>query len=484
MVDRIESSPFNPMDHVTAMEDILLHRVSEVFQRQDKNVDGLDFTELRKALKMMVPKSVLECDINRWFEQLTLGKGDEENITKKEVLDYIHGKDVVQKAFAAAVRDRADTERGKKVKVLFRMYDKTDDGFISMGELQKMLKGLVHDFTGEEIQVICADLDKIKDGNVSFDEFMEWVSGESDVAAELRRAIDRTTGDARTARIKATFQQYDRSGDGQLEIPELHMALQTLGSFTNEEVKNVCADLDKNGDGSVSYKEFANWISSAGGSKEVIKAKAILAPTDSDGLEAVFYNFCGPGHLTMDSVSFVKLCRDCKFLDNNFDETQADLLFHRIANKKTRRIELEQFDEVRQQMAEKKGITLEAIYDTLIKVWRPPAHRNKVTVTREFTLASRPLGEISGTPRSNTTPRRPKSKDGSTPRRYLPGIVRLPVIKNPQPVDNSELWKVFGFNSPAGRALMRAYPPKDTPRNYYSTTGSGPPTSRSDNQSS
>ena len=31
-----------------------------------------------------------------------------------------------------------------------------------------------------------------------------------------------------------------------------------------------------------------------------MKAKAILAPADNDGLEAVFYNFCGVGHSDMD----------------------------------------------------------------------------------------------------------------------------------------------------------------------------------------
>ena len=31
-----------------------------------------------------------------------------------------------------------------------------------------------------------------------------------------------------------------------------------------------------------------------------MKAKAILAPADNDGLEAVFYNFCGVGYSDMD----------------------------------------------------------------------------------------------------------------------------------------------------------------------------------------
>lgn len=42
-------------------------------------------------------------------------------------------------------------------------------------------------------------------------------------------------------------------------------------------------------------------IKAGKGPKEAMKAKAILAPADNDGLEAVFYNFCGVGHSEMDN---------------------------------------------------------------------------------------------------------------------------------------------------------------------------------------
>ena len=71
-------------------------------------------------------------------------------------------------------------------------------------------------------------------------------------------------------------------------------ALRNLGSLTNEEVRHVCADLDKSKDRHISYAEFRAWIKNGQSSREIEKAKAILAPSDSDGLEAVFYNFCAP----------------------------------------------------------------------------------------------------------------------------------------------------------------------------------------------
>jgi Ca2+-binding EF-hand superfamily protein len=452
-LQRKEGGKNLPMD-----DEIVVAKVDEIFKRHDKDATGfLDMAELPKALKALVPKSMLECDVNRFFEEL-IKISDDGLLSKKDLMTYLSGGEQVQKSLAEAIRTHADEVRLKKVRVLFRMYDKTDDGFLTMGELTKLIKALGPDFTGAEIQAIEADIDKIKDGKVSTDELMEWVSSHSEVARELRKVIDRTTGGVRTARIKATFQKYDKSGDGNLEIPELHVALHNLGCFTTEEVKRVCTDLDKNRDGMVSFKEFSAWVSSGSGTKEVTKAKAILAPTDSDGLEAVFYNFCGPGHLDMDHGAFLKMCRDCNWEDERSDEHTLDLIFNKLKHRSTQRIEFEQFEELRDLLAQKRGADHEEIYDALIRTWKPQVRLLNVTKTKEFELGSRPLG--SSTPRS---PRKPK-----TPRRAL-GVTRLPVIKTPRSLDNTELYKVFGMNTPAGRALLRCYPPKESPRSPVSS---------------
>ena len=47
-------------------------------------------------------------------------------------------------------------------------------------------------------------------------------------------------------------------------------------------------------------QSIAARIKAGSGPREAMKAKAILAPADNDGLEAVFYNFCGVGHSDMD----------------------------------------------------------------------------------------------------------------------------------------------------------------------------------------
>lgn len=470
-----EGSELATQDQGATVDDITAARVDEVFKRHDKDADGsLEMHELKKAIQALVPKSTLPVDVKRYFD--LLDKGGDGLLSKQELMTFVGGPDQVQKNFAEAIRTTADTSRMKKIRVLFRMYDKTDDGYLNMGEMRKLLKGLGPNFTSDEIDAMEADIDKIKDGKVSIDEFMEWVSSSSDIARELRHVIDRTQGGVRTARIKATFQKYDRSGDGNLEIEELSMALKTLGCFTTMEVQKICTDLDKNKDGSVSYKEFAVWVSSGAGGKEITKAKAILAPSDGDGSEAVFYNFCGPGHLEMDHGAYIKMCRDCQFIDDKLFEDEADLIFHKLKTRHSQRIELEHFEEVRDLLAEKRGEDLESVYEALIKVWKPKVDLHNVTQIKAFKLASEPLGRTNSTPR--TPGRQGKPRDGMTPRKYT-GSTRLPAIKGlPKKVDNSELYKVFGMNSPAGRALLRAYPPKESPRLYVPS--SARPTVRTD----
>lgn len=87
-----------------------------------------------------------------------------------------------------------------------------------------------------------------------------------------------------------------------------------------------------------------------------MKAKAILAPADNDGLEAVFYNFCGVGHSDMDGKGFKKLCQDCSLMDKKLDTTTVDLIFadNRVKPRGMNRIDFYQFEIALELVAEKK----------------------------------------------------------------------------------------------------------------------------------
>ncbi|CAK9087708.1 unnamed protein product [Durusdinium trenchii] len=196
------------------------------------------------------------------------------------------------------------------------------------------------------------------DEKVSRMEFLAWLQKGSPKALEVKKEIIATTGIRWEQRIRRAFQTYDIDNSGLMDMGAMAMALRNLGSLTNEEVRNVCADLDKSKDHRISYAEFRAWIKNGMGSRslgEIEKAKAILAPSDSDGLEAVFYNFCGAGKAELDGKSFMKLCEDCQLLDRKMGSAQVDLIFcdTRVKKKGQRTIDVVQFEVALELLAER-----------------------------------------------------------------------------------------------------------------------------------
>lgn len=114
-------------------------------------------------------------------------------------------------------------------------------------------------------------------------------------ALDVKKEIIASTGIRWEQRIRKAFQTYDIDSSGLMDLDAMANALKNLGSLTAEEVRNVCADLDKSKDRHISYAEFRSWIKNGMGTREIEKAKAILAPSDSDGLELSSTTFVEPG---------------------------------------------------------------------------------------------------------------------------------------------------------------------------------------------
>jgi len=444
------------------LDEVLPERIKEVFTKFDKSGDGfLDMGELQQVIKIMGPKTLTPDDIQRYCNDLDRGKDGK--VSSTEFIDWVLGGGEVSAEFARAIEKAASETRAKRIKEVFRTYDKSNDGFLDMRELQKVLKTLGPSFAASEIAGFCSDIDKSKDGQIFYQEFVDWINGTSQVAREFAKALFYSTGDARTARINKTFKAMDKTGDGSLDIAELDRSLRSLGNFTHEEVLRICKDLDSSGDGQVTQKEFTSWIRSGQGTKEIIKAKAILAPSDLDGLEAVFYNFCAPGMSDMDNKSFLKLCADCGFMDRRFNDNAVDLIFSnsRVKMKGQRNIDFDHFDIALELVA--KGTTgdFDEVRESVLTVYRPKE-------VRQVSTAPMPVlqGDRTGTAGSTVSgakPRTPRSARAtaalkSSKRFYLlPGVKFLPPVKAREGVDNSELWKLFPMTSAASRSLRRAY---------------------------
>lgn len=68
------------------------------------------------------------------------------------------------------------------------------------------------------------------------------------------------------------FKRFDANGDGKISSSELSDTLKTLGSITDDEIKRMMAEIDTDGDGSISFEEFTAFaLANPGIIKEVAK---------------------------------------------------------------------------------------------------------------------------------------------------------------------------------------------------------------------
>mmetsp|Transcript_105424 Transcript_105424/g.340034 ORF Transcript_105424/g.340034 Transcript_105424/m.340034 type:complete len:366 (-) Transcript_105424:166-1263(-) len=169
----------------------------------------------------------------------------------------------------------------------------------------------------------------------------------------------------KAARIKEVFKKYDKDGNGSISCQELQAVLKSLGNFKDTEINTVFTHIDKNGDGKVQFNEFVDWITQAGGTDT--RAKVAMAPCSGNDIEAVFLNFCGTQRADMDCKSFTKMCKDCGFIDKRLTATETDLIFSRVVTKGKRRITLQQFEAALELVAQKRGLELEQVRETIIE---------------------------------------------------------------------------------------------------------------------
>mmetsp|Transcript_129447 Transcript_129447/g.224798 ORF Transcript_129447/g.224798 Transcript_129447/m.224798 type:complete len:504 (+) Transcript_129447:127-1638(+) len=361
----------------------------------------------------------------------------------------------------AAANPRDDESLPARVKEVFVMFDEKNNGFLTIDQVSRLLKKL-SGFTSEQIAAFCADIDRSKDGKVSYRELVDWVRrGGGKGGEQVAKAIIRETN-KRAERIKAAFDRYDADGGGSLDLAELKMVLKTLGAFTNDEIRKVLLDLDRNGDGDISFAEFRGWVVGPTTMKEVVKAKCILAPSDADGVESVFYNFCGAGHADMDGKSFLKLCKDVKLLTKTVNETAIDLIFQdiRVKPKRQRRVDFSQFEMALEIVAEKRGSSVEDIRNAMLQCTHPVLKGTSAEYTR---FHDAPNGI-----KAKALARRAKIKARKIPGEDLPPPPADPLSVS---VDNSNTWKTFGIHSPAGRSLKRLYEKYVPPRPLASGNG-------------
>ncbi|RDW68546.1 hypothetical protein BP5796_09203 [Coleophoma crateriformis] len=130
----------------------------------------------------------------------------------------------------------------------FSLFDTNGDGSISINELSSVMKSLGQNASDEEIEDMINEVDQDRNGTIDFEEFVKMMTAPTkdvDFEAEMRSA----------------FKVFDHDGSGTISKEEILRVMTSFGeNLSEEELNSMLQEVDKNGDGTIDYDEFVNFI--------------------------------------------------------------------------------------------------------------------------------------------------------------------------------------------------------------------------------
>lgn len=137
-----------------------------------------------------------------------------------------------------------------ELKEAFNVFDKDNDGFITVKELGTVMRSLGYNPSAEELHDLIKVYDKDDSGTIDLSEFMELMNNKMREQAEEKELIE-------------TFEVFDRNGDGLLSKEELKYVMESIGEHVSDEILDEFirqADIDE--DGNINYQEFVKLMTS------------------------------------------------------------------------------------------------------------------------------------------------------------------------------------------------------------------------------
>ena len=144
--------------------------------------------------------------------------------------------------------NKMNEEQIAEFKEAFSIFDKNGDGAISREELGNVMKSLGQDPTETDLQDIINEVDADRDGAINFQEFLIMMGrkmGKENRQEELREA----------------FRLFDKDSSGRISTEELKSVMKNLGeNVTDSMIGEMMREADTDGDGHISYDEFAQMM--------------------------------------------------------------------------------------------------------------------------------------------------------------------------------------------------------------------------------
>lgn len=137
-----------------------------------------------------------------------------------------------------------DEETRAVYKESFKLFDKDENGHITVQELGLVMRYLNQNPTLAELEAMIKEVDSNSSGTVDFVEFCQLMERH------------KQSGDQDTA-LREAFKMFDKDGNGYISAAELRTVMCNLGEkLTEQEVDDMIKEADVDADGMVNYEEF------------------------------------------------------------------------------------------------------------------------------------------------------------------------------------------------------------------------------------
>ena len=136
----------------------------------------------------------------------------------------------------------------KEFKEAFDIFDKDKDGYITIKELDQIMKNLGQSPTESELQDMINEVDIDGSGTIDFRDFLE----------VMMKRLKETDSEDELIEI---FNILDTDGNGLINSNELLNVMVTLGENINkEDIEDLIKEVDHDYDGFINFEEFVRLI--------------------------------------------------------------------------------------------------------------------------------------------------------------------------------------------------------------------------------
>ncbi|KAJ1699473.1 hypothetical protein LUZ63_007985 [Rhynchospora breviuscula] len=130
----------------------------------------------------------------------------------------------------------------------FLLFDKNNDGCITLKELAAVIHQLDLNLTEVELLEMIREVDINGNGTIEFNEFTSLMA---------RKLMETDTDEE----MKEAFEVFDKDHNGLISPSELRHVMRNLGeNLTDDEVAQMIREADTDGDGYVNYEEFVRMM--------------------------------------------------------------------------------------------------------------------------------------------------------------------------------------------------------------------------------